>query len=272
MTDLVIGAISNYTFKEVACWVNSLIRSGFVGKKILICHNIPEDTRTRLQQEGIHVFVYDQQIGNICVDRFHFYRLILESEFCKDVTRVVATDVRDVVFQGNVTEWLNKSVYNPKIICSSESIRYEDEVWGKNNFLNCYPSYWENVRGSTILNAGVIAGSIEYASDLFGQIFLMSNAAPQHVPGGGGPDQAAYNLIMSTKPWYDSSRLAASESGWAAQLGTSANNAYANNLIEPAPMITDGIIHTSNGQPHVIVHQYDRYPGIKAAVEYKYGA
>ena len=37
MKDIVIGAITNYTFDKISPWVNSLDRCGFDGIKILLC-------------------------------------------------------------------------------------------------------------------------------------------------------------------------------------------------------------------------------------------
>lgn len=277
MTDIVLGAISNYKWDDVAVWINSLNESGFNGRKILVCYNIDENTQQKITGHGIQICHVDEAPDNICVDRFYWYWQLLNLLYDHPNSIVVATDVRDVVFQSNPVQWIKDNVYTPKIIVSSEGIRYNDENWGRDNFKQSYlETTWPLVEHRVILNAGVIAGRMDYFRDLCLQIYWTSRGAKhQHVPGGGGPDQAAYNMIMSSKPWYDSSRLADPVSGWTAQIGTIGDQiSYgASGLLTHAqPHINNetGEIHTHDGKKYAIVHQYDRHPLMKAFVEGTY--
>ena len=55
-----------------------------------------------------------------------------------------------------------------------------------------------------------------------------------------------------------------SEDGWAAQLGTSMVDKFANVLVEKPPVYENGEILTNKTrQPFVIVHQYNRLPHLK---------
>ena len=67
---------------------------------------------------------------------FHIWQLL--SQFEKDgrkYDRVITTDVRDVIFQGNPTEWLDEYQEKP-IIAPSESVMYKDEGWNMKNFIS----------------------------------------------------------------------------------------------------------------------------------------
>lgn len=276
MTDLILGAISNYNFEHIALWVNSLKSIDFKGRCVLMCYNIDANTQRKLHGYGIEACIADGDMQNICVDRFLWYYQLLSLPSFQDIRYVVATDVRDVVFQKDPIKWIESKVYNPKVIVSSESILYEDEHWGVQNFQQSYPFAWDKIKKRVILNAGVMAGDAQYMRDLFLQIYLTSRAAPyQHVPGGGGPDQAAYNLLMNSKPWYDVSRLANSESGWAAQLGTTGPQVrygIENYLVELQPLFENGIVTTSKGEEFSIVHQYDRVPELRTQIEKRYAS
>jgi hypothetical protein len=125
------------------------------------------------------------------------------------------------------------------------------------------------------MNAGVMSGEFDTMVDLFLNIYTLCNAAPSHtIPGGGGPDQAAYNIILNMKTYKDVTNFAASEDGWAAQLGTTGPHPYAMNYhskwVEPTPILIDDNVCTSTGQPLTIVHQYDRVPEWKGIIERKF--
>ena len=98
---------------------------------------------------------------------------------------------------------------------------------------------------------------------LFLKIFLVCSGSPMRVLGGGGPDQAALNILMSTSTYQDITNIAYSDDGWAAQLGTTGPQVFAQNsknLIENVPQFIDGKVCTSTGDQFYVVHQYDRTP------------
>ena len=100
----------------------------------------------------------------------------------------------------------------------------------------------------------------------------MSNgASSHHIPGGGGPDQAAYNILLSLKTYRDVTHVSNSEDGWAAQLGTTGPwHGCGSPLVEAKPILVDDVVCTSEGKPFTIVHQYDRVPEWKKIIESKY--
>jgi hypothetical protein len=156
-------------------------------------------------------------------------------------------------------------VFNNKgIIISTESILYKDEEWGANNILTSFGTgLYNHLKDNLIVNAGVIAGKYSSIVDLFLNIFLVSNGAPRHIPGGGGPDQAALNILLNTKPWKDITFIKPSETGWAAQLGTTGPQILTSvreKLVEKTPILLNNQICTSTGKTFTIVHQYDRTP------------
>ncbi len=101
----------------------------------------------------------------------------------------------------------------------------------------------------------------------------MCNGTSHFTEGGGGPDQAAVNILLNMKPYRDITRFTASEEGWAAQLGTTGPHIvgkYADKLVEKTPILVDNTVCTSDGTPFVMVHQYDRVPEWKEIIEKKY--
>lgn len=282
MDDIVIGAITGYSFDKIEPWVNSLDRSGFAGTKAVLCYNIHKSVANELASRGYTIFafgqnndslVYDKRDFNIVVERF-FHMWSILKDFKDQYRYIVSTDVKDVVFQKNPSEWLEKNLGAAKINASSESIKYVDEDWGNHNLKASFgPEVWNHHKDNLIVNAGVMAGDFNTMIDLFLNIYTWCNAAPGHsIPGGGGPDQAAYNILLSMETYKNVTNVAASEDGWAAQLGTTGPQIakYAPRLVEPAPILKDNLVCTSTGNPFTIVHQYDRVPEWKSIIESSY--
>jgi hypothetical protein len=286
MRDIVVGCITNYTFDKIAPWVNSLERSGFDGLKIMICYNIGYDVVEELTKRGFTVFGFKRNDAarkleykpdfNICLERFsHIAYFFNKLENKEQYRYVISTDVKDVIFQTNPSTWLEENIGDKKLNVASESLKYKDEPWGDHNLLQSFgPLIHERNRENTIYNAGTIAGEFKHFVDLCDNIFLSCGGAPQNVPGGGGPDQAALNVLLQLKPYKDITNFATSESGYAAQLGTTADpskiDSFMPVLLEPTPIIEDGIVKTSTGVPFAIVHQYDRVPEWRKIIEDKY--
>jgi hypothetical protein len=278
--DVVVGCITNYNFDQIRTWVNSLDQSGFSGDKVMICYNVHTTVADQLASRGYKVFAFEQNGSNlvynkpnfnIVVDRFLHLWLFFKQ--MKDQYRyIITTDVRDVIFQRNPSEWLEANLKDKKINASSESILYKDEIWGTNNLFRAYgPDVHAAFNNNLIVNAGVMAGDFETMLDLFLNIYIMSNgASSHHIPGGGGPDQAAYNILLSLKTYRDVTNVSNSEDGWAAQLGTTGPQTTCGPIVESKPTLVDGVVCTSEGKPFTIVHQYDRVPQWNKIIESKY--
>jgi hypothetical protein len=81
--------------------------------------------------------------------------------------------------------------------------------------------------------------------------------------------------MISMSPYADTSLYMPSESGWAAQLGTTADpskiESFRPHLLEAEPQMIDGKVCTSTGNVFTIVHQYDRVPEWRKIIEANYG-
>ena len=57
MQDMIISAISDYKKDNIKCWVNSINRSGFTGRKVMVVHNILDETLQYLDSEGFEILL-----------------------------------------------------------------------------------------------------------------------------------------------------------------------------------------------------------------------
>jgi hypothetical protein len=288
MKDLVIGAITGYNFDAIEPWVNSLEKSGYDGEKAMLCYNISYEVANELSGRGFRVFGFEQNEElrrleytkpnfNVVVERFLHMAFVLRDLGTK-YRYIISTDVKDVIFQRNPSEWLEKNIETDspfKVVAASESIQYDQEDWGNFNLFRSFgPQVYQTFRDKIVSNAGVMAGEFEHMLDLYMQIKLLCDGAPAHfIEGGGGPDQAAYNILINSKPWNKITLFAKSEDGWAAQLGTTGpqiQDRYGKFVTESLPILKDGLVCTSTGEPFYIVHQYDRVPQWKNEILARY--
>jgi len=186
MRDLIMGSITKLGWDRCEHWVNSINKSGFDGDKIICIFGDHKDLVNNFKNNGFQVYNYRtlSDNENICVARFLAYNDILSYSEQK-YRKVLATDVTDVVFQKNPTEFFD-IIIEKCIIASSENIRYKDESWGANNMrLSFGDDAYGRMKDAVIYNAGVIAGEHQLIQDLFLAIYKMCENKPQHIQGGG---------------------------------------------------------------------------------------
>ena len=284
MKDIVVGCITGYNFDKIKPWVNSLDNCGFEGTKAMICYNVDYDTVDELVKRNYTILAfkkneeerkleYPRENFSIVVDRFlHLWYLL--KRFKGQYKNIITTDVKDVIFQTNPSEWLDKNLGDKEINVACESIKYEDENWGSNNLMKSFGTLiHEECKENLIFNAGTISGRFDTMVDFFLNIYMLCNGTNHFIEGGGGPDQAALNVLLNMKSYKDITNFAMSENGWAAQLGTTGPqiaDQYGDKVVEPSPIMKDDMVCTSDGTPFALVHQYDRVPEWKEIIEKKY--
>ena len=277
MKDCIVGCATNYDWSKLKYWVNSINASGFEGDKVLILMNCDKDTAQKITDAGFAIIAFNQDAnGNLTyqsqlmvhVERFiHIYKLLKDNQY----RYVITTDVKDVIFQKNPSVWLENNLTDKEdLIFSSESIKYKDEPWGRDNLTQCYgQGIYEDFKNNTIFNVGVLAGRGYAMRDLVLQLFLNCINRPISIV-----DQAVFNVMVSRHPYLDSSMYTVSEDGWACQLGTTADpskiDSFRPFLLEPSPKMEGDKVLTSTGKEYIIVHQYDRVPEWKKVIEAKY--
>lgn len=296
--DLILGVVTDYTWDKIKYWANSIKQSGFDGHKALIVYNMDADTVNKLTEEEFMMigagdydkekgFTYKHPTDRIMVDRFfHIYNFLNMLSQPEDVNNVIITDVRDVVFQDNPSNWLfdNKS----EIVLGSENLRYKDEPWGANNMKQSFGQYfYDQMQNEEIFCAGVVTGQFASITDFCLNLWLICRGVPAQIAGGGGPDQAAMNMLIAMEHIsYLTSRTNPTD-GWVVHAGTSMpaikagsggiGQAYKQNPNMDLPFVHDINYTVSNNEVHAngkritVVHQWDRVPEWKQLIEEKYG-
>jgi hypothetical protein len=240
--------------------------------------NCDKETVQKVTDADFNIVAFNQDTnGNLTyeskmmvhVERFyHIYNILKDNEY----RYVITTDVKDVIFQKNPSEWLEKNLPegHEDLVFSSESMRYKDEPWGNQNLLETFgPQIYEDFKKNTIFNVGVLAGRGYAMRDLMMNIFASCIHRPIKIC-----DQSTFNFLISQHPYLKTSMYTKSEDGWACQLGTTADPSKIEQfrpfLLEPSPKLDGDKVVTSEGIEYTIVHQYDRVPEWKKVIEEKY--
>ena len=277
--DCVIGCSTNYDWAKLKYWINSINESGFTGDKVMILMNCDKETVSKVSDAGFDIIGFGQDDkGNLVynsnmmvhVERFYHIYQHLKNKYYR---YVITTDVKDVIFQKNPSEWLEMhlpSGGHDDLVFSSESMKYKDEPWGDQNLRETFGTQiYEDFKNNTIFNVGVLAGRGYAMKDLCMNIFTSCLGRPIKIC-----DQSTFNFLISQHPYLKTSMYAQSEDGWACQLGTTADPSKIEQfrpfLLEPSPKMVGDKVATSTGIEYTIVHQYDRVPEWRKVIEEKY--
>jgi hypothetical protein len=243
-------------------WINSIKETGFDGDIVLIAIDPDLETIEQIEKVGVKVI----RAKNETKQMIHMQRFLHVYNYLKmygDAYRyVITTDVRDVIFQKNPSEYLQK-VFGSRtqgIIAQSEAIKIKDEAWNRDNIIKNFGQYfYMDVLDNEVYNVGILSGTTEYIKDLCFHLYQMSSSRPDWVA-----DQAAYNMLLSYKPWKDSALKLGLKDAWAINAHVTNKpdqmEQFGPHLLEERPYMKDGIVYNAQGKPFTIVHQYDRVP------------
>jgi hypothetical protein len=274
--DLIIGAFNNYTDYDVLKpWVQSIKDTGFNGDIVLIAIGTTPELIKKLQDEGVIVVAVAKN-DNMMV---HMQRFIHIFDFLMrygdEYRYVISTDVRDVIFQLNPSDHIEKFIghnnYFPLVV-SSEAIKIKDEEWNRNNIKKNFGEYFYNlVSENPVCNVGILAGTTWAIKELCFYLYQFSTNRPDWVA-----DQAAYNMLLVTRTWKSKAYVTELSDAWALNAHVTNKpdmlDVFGPYLLEERPsMNDDGVVVNSDGTPFVIVHQYDRVPAWMEYFSKKYG-
>lgn len=278
--DLLLGGVDLYNWDKIHVWVTSARNAGFTGDIALLAYRIGHDVLEMCAKHNVIIYQIDHDFTGNSIKHedngrstqshqlrfFHAWQL-LQSEV-SEYEHVIVTDVRDVLFQRNPSEYIHTHVSdtNP-IIISSEGILYGNEPWNFQNLVYGYgPIVAEALRDKPAFNVGVLAGKTIAMKNLFLSIY--NGTIGRYIPS----DQSAFNVILHEGLL--TNRIETNHNdNWACQCGVVLDpekSHYIPSLLEKQPVIKDGLVYNHAGELFYVVHQWDRVPELKTNVERKY--
>lgn len=258
----IVGCITQYQLNDIRPYVESIKKSGFDGDKVMLVYDVSDEVINYLKENGWILFQSELQ-EHIILQRFRDMYVIL-NQYETDV--IIWTDVKDVIFQKDPTEWLSKYMEGD-ILAFSECVKLKDDQWACVNSGTSFPIEWEWLQHKTSYCAGTIVGKKNSIKDLFIEIYRWSKttANPEQLS-----DQAAYNVLINLEHFKKSVQFVKQEEGFVTQMGTVWVKQKELPISEPTPIYNDGKLYNQNGDEFVIVHQYDRDPNVKQEINNLY--
>ena len=188
---VVIGAINHHEWPVVAPWIRSLRGTGFGGRVVLVAYeDIDDHVIQAMRRENVEVRRAQMEIS-VNRGRFKDFETILAD--MPPETLVIATDVRDVVFQSDPSKLVE--LLNPAkgldIAVSSEGWRYCDSEWNISTLRKVFPSHEAAMHGEEVYCSGVIVGIASALQQMCARIWEISRTAPSF-----NGDQVAMNIIL----------------------------------------------------------------------------
>lgn len=262
---IILGCITKYKPDDIRPYVESIQQSGFSGKKVMMVYDVPQETIDYLKSRGWNL--YGGKLNqHIILQRFIDIYKLLES-FPTEI--IIWTDVKDVIFQKDPTNWIEQNKLKP-ILSFSECITFKDDEWACVNSGTSFPMEWEWLQHLPSYCAGTIVGDSEYLRDLFINIYRWSLTTSN---SDQLSDQAAFNVLINQTQYKNIVQKVYQEEGFVTQLGTVwvKKDHFGDKLLEPTPNLEiDGKLVNQKGDSFVIIHQYDRDPKLKEIIINKY--
>ena len=258
----IVGCITKYGIEQIKPFVESIEQSGFTGEKLMLVYEITQDTIDYLKNKG-WLLIQSEPQQHIILQRFRdMYQVLHQYE--TDV--IIWVDVKDIIFQKDPTEWLNKWMRRD-ILAFSESLKFGDEAWARLNAGTSFPMEWEWLQTKEIHCAGTIVGKRDAIRDLFIDIYRWSltTSNPEQLA-----DQAAYNILIHLNQFKDKVQFVKQQEGFAAQLHLKLKKGDTLPYTEILPNINGIEVKNEKGELYTLVHQYDRNEELKKLIENKY--
>jgi hypothetical protein len=295
MNIAVMASVYGYTPEQIKPWMESLKSTGFKGKVFVVVYNPDgEELLKYLKDNGVFTFIA-QLNGetNMATQRFLQYQEILKSEYANDVEAVIATDIRDVIFQLDPAGWLNNNIQDYELIATSEGVTFRHEDWGGEALETHFgKDMFLKFADKETICSGIIAGKKESMIKLCETVYELAFFSQDP---GAFIDQIFYAIAIY-EIYRDITKIVPATENWCANLGTlkaipenmplwstasrSTHHSFErirsikkfqDALLCKVPKMVSGFVFADNGKPFTIVHQYDRYQPWKEILEEKHG-
>ena len=258
---LVLGAAVGMPVAQVRIFIESLRRSGYTGPVVMLVGPFDRKLAAYLRQNGVMprpVWYVRRLHGPI-----HAYRYELFARFLREQAagfdEVLISDVRDVAFQAHPFAAMLSQDCHFCLEGAAKTIGNEPtNMLYMRLFLS--PAQIEVLAPHRISCCGVLIGGMPAVSTYLDRMTAYLAAVPLKVRRKIGADTAFHNLIAHVT--HEVPATIVENNVVVATMG-----------IEPASVYLagpNGRICTRDGHVPAILHQYDRIPEIRAAVEARF--
>ncbi|MCB9030029.1 MAG: hypothetical protein H6619_03185 [Deltaproteobacteria bacterium] len=236
-------------------YIQSILRSGFEGDKLIFTTDIPEKWRERLNQLGFNIVTVNPQIIEVVVrDRFLAYWMYL-AENAERYRYIIATDARDVIFQRNPIPYLSAKFlpHSDFVLLTSEGMKHCESDWNMRDQYGCQKNvkrFVKDYRNWPVINGGIQLGTAKQLKDFFFTLWsatLMTN--------GECTDQGVLNYILSFLEKDPNIFI----DNPAKSVLCATGEVIKNKLMDPMPLFENHqVINSNTMETYILYHQWDR--------------
>ena len=294
MKTCILAAAGGYQVDQIKPWVNSLRKTNYQGDVLVVVYDAPDETVPEyLKSENIGVVLGEVNGDlNVATQRFLDFSGILSGDLGKDYDLVIATDIRDVVFQKDPGVWVRENLGDCEILATGEGIKYKYEDWNGDMLQRHFgDKVFAMLKNQETLCSGIIAGKKDALVRLFRTI---SEIAYYSKDPSAFVDQCYHNIAIRLI-YSEKTKIAGGDSDWTANLGTlmaipmntpqwstrtrseydsferfRSHKKFQDVMLCEMPKMIDDQVCNSKGEPYAIVHQYDRFIPWKEVLLKKY--
>lgn len=196
--DLILGVLGTQWERSrpqgVITYLESIKRSGFKGRKVMLVWDIHPETRKNLLQYGFELIDLPIQKEAFFIARMHVCADYLKKHF-KEFRYIFWLDVKDLILQSDPSLWMENRKDNKKIVASNECVNISQEETNKLWALDILGGKrYEEIKDCEVVNGGTWAGEAEAMAEVFYQTYLGCST----YTGGHPPCQIWINYVLHT--------------------------------------------------------------------------
>lgn len=197
-SDLILGVLGTHWERTrkpgVEVYLESINRSGFPGRKVVLSWDLHPETRVALFRYGFEVIDLP-----VPAETFFHARVRVAYEYLRDHYKefrwVHWLDLKDLILQSDPSVWIDSNAGNHSIIGSTESvsIRHEETNWlWANSILGADKA--NEIADCEVFNGGSFSSKAEVLHEVFKQVHPLCQA----YTGGHPPCQISMAYVVNT--------------------------------------------------------------------------
>ena len=191
---VVVTSLTGYTVNIIKNYVESLNKTGFNGRKVVLYYNPDSEVKEYLTNNGWEVYTYNTPKYHINFQRFRDVSKLIELLQLHN-NSICFTDIKDVYFKKS------PSNIDVNFYIGADTFQTIDEhKWNGDSIKYGFPEHFESIKDQYPLCAGVIIGSGTLLVNFFKQVYelgLRSNYS--NLVEWCAVDQAAVNVLAYTE-------------------------------------------------------------------------
>lgn len=258
MKNLVVGAAVNYDFEKIRNFIYSLKETPYAGDIVIFLSYRDAKLQSRLEDLGVKILFFEgarfYKVPPAVSRFFRFLEFLLALP--DEYDRVFISDTRDVVFQEDPFAFDDGAALNFFMESPTQTIGSckFNSSWIKNCFGR---TVLRELRDKQISCVGTVLGNPQEIIKHFQKMTELLSTVKKKKLNQFGSDQAVHNFIIYRNLIEGFSIV---ENG--VHVNTMAYAARNDFVIGP-----DSIIRYQDGRVVPVMHQYDRFDDIKAAID-----